>query len=109
MLQTEIPLSCPRLRHYPEGFHQWFKSEDAQRIWRAFESRALRMARTGRERYSARTIIETIRWHSDLRDGGAAFKISNNWVPGLAREWMNRHGKQYPNFFLLHDSLGRRE
>lgn len=86
---------------YPPGFFQWFMSAEGIAVWQEFERRALTMAQR-RDRYSARTIMEVIRWETELKDGSVLFKISNNWVPGLARYWMRLHGKRYPRFFSLH-------
>lgn len=88
---------------YPEGFFHWLTKN--QSIWKAFEAKALQMAQTGRKRYSARTIVEVMRWHSDLADSTTLFKLSNNMTPGMARLWMNKHGRKYPKFFLLHGDL----
>ena len=71
-------------------------------IWNQFEEHGLTMARK-RLRYSARTIIEVMRWNSDIREeqGKPLFKLSNNMTPGLARLWMAKHGDQYPKFFQI--------
>jgi len=90
---------------YPGGFFSWLARN--QRIYNEFEKQALRMALRGRKRYSARTIIEVIRWNTDLRDSGSSFKINGNQVPGMARLFMETHGEKYPKFFELRDSLGR--
>lgn len=84
---------------YPEGFWRWF--EGNKQIWYEFERRALRMARTGRKRYSARTIIEVLRWDTDLADTDVLFKINDHYTPGLARLWMETHGRTYPGFFAM--------
>ena len=84
---------------YPEGFFRWL--QDNRSIWTEFERMALLMANR-RERYSARTIIETMRWNTDLREKDVTFKLSNNMTPGMARLWMAKHGRKYPKFFSLH-------
>lgn len=84
---------------YPQGFWAWYLKN--AHIYRAFESMALQMAFSGRQRYSARTIIENIRWQSDLQDKEVTFKINGNNVPGLARLFMEMHGQRFPNFFEL--------
>ena len=89
---------------YPPGFHRWLQTAQGQLIWREFEKRALQMS-AFRDRYSARTICEVIRWDTALR-GGDDFKLQNNWIPGLARHWLSIHGRLYPGFFQLRDSLG---
>jgi len=96
---------------YPDRFFHWLQFND--HIWEQFERHALSMA-AKRKRYSARTIIEVMRWNSDLREQAAKphpvsgrpirpplFKMSNNMTPGLARLWMVKHGKNHPKFFQL--------
>ncbi len=85
---------------YPDGFFKWLT--DNMKIWKAFEAKALRMAAL-RERYSARTIVEVMRWETDLRQTDNLFKLSNNMTPGMARLWMHKHGKRHPKFFTLHN------
>lgn len=85
---------------YPEGFFHWLA--DNQHIWKAFEEKAYVMAAVAkRPRYSARTIIEVMRWDSDIHEDKPLFKLSNNMTPGMARLWMAKHGKSYPKFFNL--------
>jgi len=87
---------------YPEGFFHWLQYNE--HIWLQFERHARTMA-DKRDRYSARTIIEVMRWNSDLREkqGKPLFKLSNNMTPGLARLWMAKHQLKYCNkkFFQL--------
>ncbi len=89
---------------YPDRF--WFWMRDNKHIYKAFQSRALRMAMTGRKRYSARTIVEAIRWNTELRDSEIIWKINNNYVPGLARLFMETYGEQFPGFFKLRNPSG---
>jgi hypothetical protein len=86
---------------YPEGFFQWLQTN--RDIWKEFEAMALKMAKR-RTRYSARTIVEVMRWNTDLREKpDVTFKLSNNMTPGMARLWMRKHGKRHPKFFSLHN------
>ena len=48
----------------------------------------------GREHYSARTIFEVLRWHSDL-DSGTEYKIQNNWIPFYAKKFNNFYGVDF--------------
>ena len=89
---------------YPAGFWRWIDTIEGMTTWLDFETKALKMARK-RKRYSAKAIIEVIRWETSLKDG-TEFKINNNWSPGLARLWMHNYGREYPNFFQLRDGLG---
>lgn len=102
MNQAELALDLVR---YPPGFLRWLR--DNRDIYDAFEKRALQMARSGRKHYSAYTIVQVIRWETDLRDKDETFKINNNHTPAMARYFMEQWGKAYPGFFKLRDSLGR--
>ncbi len=84
---------------YPDAF--WYWLDENSKVYREFERRALQMARAGRKRYGARTIIETMRYDSDIADTDRTFKLNDHMTPGMARLWMNTHGTQYPKFFEL--------
>jgi hypothetical protein len=90
---------------YPIGFFHWLNDPQNLLIYYKFSQEAHRMAKR-RERYSARTIVEVIRWNTDLQDSTTEFKINNNYTPGMARLWMRENGHTYPQFFKLRDSLG---
>lgn len=90
---------------YPDGFWKWMADPKNKKLYEQFSQRASEMA-LRRPRYSARTIIEVMRWNTDLRDSSVIFKIQNNMVPGMARLWMRDNGWMYPKFFQLRDSLG---
>lgn len=89
---------------YPDGFWPWFYKN--QNVWNAFRIRAIRMALMGRKRYSARTIIENVRWDTEIKDSDVHFRINDHYTPGLARLFMHKYGKRWPKFFDLRDSLG---
>ena len=88
----------------PDRFWLWLR--DNGHINQAFQRAALSMAMTGRKRYSARTIIETIRWNTELADSEIMFKINNNYVPGLARLFMSKYGERFPGFFKVRNQSG---
>ena len=88
--------------YYPAGFFHWLNSN--KHIYRAFSNKALAMARTGRPRYSARTLVEVLRWDTDLADTSTTFKIDNDMIPGMARLWLKIWGTDYPKFFALRDN-----
>ena len=103
MTQTELAFATDgafTTDGYPPGFHRWITTKEGQRVWLEFEKRALQMANV-RKRYGAQSIIEVIRWDTSIADGGAEFKINNNWVAGLARYWLEKHGVAFPGFFEL--------
>jgi hypothetical protein len=94
----ELRLSDLDKDDYPTGFFWWLRENF--HIWEAFEKQALRMAAI-RSRYSARTIIEVMRWNSDLADKTTLFKINDHAIPGLSRMWMAKHGDDHPKFFEM--------
>lgn len=68
-------------------------------IWKSFVEYTLEAARSGRTRFSARTVIERVRWDSMLSEnGGGQFKINNDIAPKLARKFMREYG--YDGFFV---------
>lgn len=89
---------------YPRDFGHWLSAN--RRLFKRFEAMALEMAMSGRKSYSARTIVEVIRWNSDLSDSDKTFKINNNYTPGMARLWMAKHGHRFPKFFKCRDIHG---
>lgn len=54
-------------------------------VWLSFYHCAERMWNTGRSRYGAKCVFETMRYETDARDAETTFKINNNYVSGLAR------------------------
>lgn len=66
-------------------------------VFLTFESEALKLAETGRQHYSARTIIEFLRHQTAVR-GNDEFKINNNMAPYYARLFEYRH-PEYTGFF----------
>lgn len=71
-------------------------------VYRAFEREAIRIMRRGVDRYSARTIMEWLRHNSMLEaDPTGAFKINNNLIPTLARDFMEDHPEAPPRFFEM--------
>ena len=78
---------------YPAGFKQWLSENN--HIFLAFKEKANEM-RMVRNHYSARTIIEQLRWNSDLSDSGSLFKINNDAIPGMAKLY---NSQTNTNFF----------
>ena len=85
--------------NYPDGFFNWLPKNS--HVYREFERRALKMARAGRKRYGARTIIEAMRYDSDIADSETTFKLNDHYTPGMARLWMATHSEKYPKFFEI--------
>lgn len=71
---------------FRDDFGAWLY--DNFHIYREFERRANRLWQAGRRHYSARTIMEVVRFETDLREANAEsseWKINNNIIPDCAR------------------------
>lgn len=93
------------VEHYPDGFWLWIDQPANQRLYREFERKALRLARSGKAHWTSRQIIETIRCEMRLADTDKQFKINDHNTPGMARLWMATHAGDYPGFFHLKPAL----
>lgn len=87
---------------YPQAvidrFNEWHRRNP--HIYEQFKRLAYKMRATGRERYSARTIVEAMRWHYDLRTTGDVFEINGDFVPIYARLLIQNH-PEFTGFFEL--------
>jgi hypothetical protein len=69
-------------------------------IFEQFEREALRMVERGFKHYSAYTITEFLRHNSALRaDPDYIYKVNNNIIPTLSRDFMDAHPEVPENFF----------
>lgn len=105
---TSSGLSCPVLVgtfwQYKMGlFDQLDPPEIPEDIRNDFEKMALAIHAKGHERYSARTIVEHMRWHAHHDKGDRDFKLNDHWTPILSRYVMRRH-PQLEGFFELRKS-----
>jgi hypothetical protein len=66
-------------------------------IFEAFCDEAFKVWNKGYAHYSARTIVEFLRHHTNLREKSGGFKINNDAVPYMARLF----GKTYPLYTLF--------
>lgn len=76
-----------------------FKSENPQ-VFDHFAKMAKQIKRTGREKYSARTIFEVLRWHLDIETHGEVFKISNDFIPMYVRLLISQE-PDFEEFFTI--------
>lgn len=61
-------------------------------VWTLFDRFAHQAVRSGRPCYSARAIMERIRWHYAVETQSPdEFKINNNHTPFYARMWLERN------------------
>ena len=69
-------------------------------IYRQFKELAFMMRARGRQRYSARTIIEKMRWDYDIKTTGDMFEINGDFVPIYVRLLIHNH-PEFNDFFEL--------
>jgi hypothetical protein len=81
----QLPLAFDRSK-YREDFADWLSAN--MHIWQAFCREANKVWAMGRRHYSARTIIEVLRHESAISEVGGEWKINGNYVPDLARLYM---------------------
>ena len=62
------------------------------KVWHLFVIQADAVRLSGREYYSARTIAEYLRHHRQIERGEREFIVNNNWVPVMARAYMDLRG-----------------
>ena len=71
-------------------------------MWRLFVEFALLAKARGRTRYSARAIMQRIRWEREVEQEAAEpFKISNLWSSRYARKLVNADPETWAGFFEL--------
>jgi len=77
-----------------------FEQFDAENpaVWIEFRDSALRLIEAGRRHYGAKSIMETIRFHRDVRRNAEGFKINNNFTAYYARKFMDLY-PEHEGFF----------
>jgi len=89
MTPTQLFLLAKSHPDISASFIEWIK--DNYSVWEKFEDEALKVARRGRDHYSAYTIREYIRHETALKEANSDFKINNNYTPYLARLFALAH------------------
>jgi hypothetical protein len=94
--RTEAIATASGSDDYSACFRPWLT--DNWPIYLKFERLAFVAIRRGYEHYSSKTIVELLRWASDMKEKNSEFKINNNRTPDLARlfEAMNQ---EHAGFF----------
>ena len=67
-------------------------------IWQLFARFAFAAINSGKKHYSARAIMERIRWQTEIVTKGSVFKMNNNHVPMYARLFMSAY-PEHAGFF----------
>lgn len=80
-----------KANEFRDGFLTWLANPSNFAVWLGFERLADEVWDKGRRHYSARTIGETLRFHSDLQDTTPGVKLNDHSWPDLARLYMLVH------------------
>lgn len=108
-VQKERVIDC--ISDYAEPMKWWPGLPDYvdenMHIFRQFLQFSVRMRNTGREHYGARSIIEVVRYHSQLEDT-SEFKINNNAASEFARLAMLMFPDTFPSgWFEIRETAAR--
>lgn len=89
-------------KEYPKSVISRFKRFNRKNpnVFKQFKELASKMLSTGRAKYSARTIIEVMRWEYDLQTVGEVFKINGDFVPIYVRMLIHQ-SPEFGDFFEL--------
>ena len=77
-------------------------------VWEKFVELALRAVDRGFTHYGAKTIVEIIRYHYDMRTTGERFRINNNFPAYYARKF-HRLFPHLDGFFKTRRVLGSKD
>jgi L-2-hydroxyglutarate oxidase LhgO len=93
---------------YPESvMERWDKwNKENPNIYRAFRTKAWHIRAVGHDRYSARRIVESMRWDSDLMGTKNPFLINSDFVPIMARKFV-KENPGTENFFEFREVRSR--
>ena len=90
------------LHGYPiKAVKRFLKYADKNpQVFDHFVKMAKQIKKTGREKYSARTIFEVLRWHLDVETHGEDFKITNDFIPMYVRLLIAQE-PEFEDFFTV--------
>lgn len=74
--------------------------EENPQVYAWLRHQALLLKRRGHSRYSIKTLLEVLRWRSDIKTSGDTFKINNDFTAHYARLLMQRE-PELQGFFEL--------
>lgn len=94
---------CDAIKAHPHEFRpeffEWLRENWP--IWRAFEREARRLKARGFQHYSARTIWEVLRHHTNLQESRGPWKLNDHYPPDCARLLMLAYPEDFDGFFEL--------
>lgn len=93
--EYRAPVRLTRCDELEQAAHDYLDANP--RFWRVFCERAFELMARGHQRYSAKTICEVLRWHSDV-GRGADYKINNSHVRVFA-DVFERTYPEHSGFF----------
>lgn len=98
-MRDSLQLTFDDRRNKPslEERYQAFVREN-QHVVELFDRFAFELIRAGHERGSGDAIGHRIRWHCSVEVRGEAFKINNDYIALLVRDFQRRH-PPYAGFF----------
>jgi hypothetical protein len=101
--------NAPSLIRTPVTLKDQFREFDQKFpvVYEKFRSFAVSLLEQGRTRYSARTILERVRWDVNLSVSDGEFKLNNNLTPFFARKLIGEDAR-FANFFELRALKGER-
>lgn len=102
-LQLVLDTEPDEIDPIEERCTEWCKENP--HVYPLFERFALEAARTGRLHYSAKTIVERMRWHLDIETTGDAFKINNDF-PAIFARWFHARHAGFDGFFRTRKRAG---
>ena len=103
---TERPERRPA-RSSQERFDR-FHAENPH-VYQLFKRFTFEAIKSGRERFSARTVIHRIRWYTTVEtEDPQGFKINNNWSPFYARMFVRDH-PGHDSFFEVRTAIADRQ
>lgn len=81
--------------------------QENPQIWEAFKKYSFEAKQRGFKNYSAYSIFEIIRWHTDVsaRD---KYKVNNNYRPDYARKMMEEF-PDFKDFFRVRELKAKRD
>ena len=79
-----------------QAWWKWHKKNP--QVWELFQKFTFEAIESGRTHYSTNSVIERIRWYTDIETSGDVFKINNNHAPYYARLFHLEY-PQYDGFF----------
>lgn len=76
----------------------WAWHKENPHVWDLFQRFTFEAINAGYDHYSTNSVIERIRWHSEIETRGDKFKINNNHAPYYARYFHHMY-PQHDGFF----------